>query len=118
MFMADTLSRATLHQPNAEGPGETEEVMIMHDTRSATEREVEQIDMLQNLAVRETTLVQIKQHTEADSHLQALVRIVKEGWPSTQAEVSPELRVYHPFRDELTVQNGVIFKGFKIQDSI
>jgi hypothetical protein len=79
MFMADTLSRATLRQPNAEGPGETEEVMNMHDTRSATEREVEQIDMLQNLAVRETTLVQIKEHTEADSHLQALVRIVKEG---------------------------------------
>jgi hypothetical protein len=79
MFMADTLSRATLRQPNAEGPGETEEVMNMPDTRSATEREVEQIDMLQNLAVRETTLVQIKEHTEADSHLQALVRIVKEG---------------------------------------
>jgi transposase InsO family protein len=114
MFMADTLSRATLRQPNAEGPGETEEVMNMHDTRSATEREVEQIDMLQNLAVRETTLVQIKEHTEADSHLQALVRIVKEGWPSTQAEVSPELRVYHPFRDELTVQNGVIFKGERL----
>ena len=114
MFMADTLSRATLRQPNAEGPGETEEVMNMHDTRSATEREVEQIDMLQNLAVREATLVQIKEHTEADSHLQALVRIVKEGWPSTQAEVSPELRVYHPFRDELTVQNGVIFKGERL----
>ena len=114
MFMVDTLSRATLRQPNAEGPGETEEVMNMHDTRSATEREVEQIDMFQNLAVRETTLVQIKEHTEADSHLQALVRIVKEGWPSTQAEVSPELRVYHPFRDELTVQNGVIFKGERL----
>ena len=80
MFMADTLSRATLHQPNGEGPGETEAVMVMHDTRSATEREVEQIDMLQNLAVRETTLAQIKEHTEADSHLQALVRIVKEGF--------------------------------------
>ncbi|CAB3998096.1 Retrovirus-related Pol poly from transposon [Paramuricea clavata] len=53
-------------------------------------------------------------HTEADSHLQALVRIVKKGWPGTLAEVSPELRVYHPFRDELTVQNGVIFKGERL----
>jgi hypothetical protein len=74
MFMADTLSRATLHQPKAEGPGETDEVMIMHDTRSATEREVEQIDMLQNLAVRETTLVQIKEHTEALRNYEFITR--------------------------------------------
>ena len=79
MFMADTLSPATLHQPNAEGPGATEELMIMHDTISATERKVEQIELLQNLAVRETALVQIKEQTKADSHLQALVGIVKEG---------------------------------------
>ncbi len=114
MFMADTLSRATLNQPNTNGTGETEEVMIMHDNRSETEREIEQIDMLQDLAVSESTLVQIKEQTEADSHLQALVRIVKEGWPSTQAEVPPALRVYHPFRDELTVQNGVILKGERL----
>ena len=61
MFMSDTLSPATLHQLNAEGPGAAEELMTMHDTISATEREVEQIDLLQNLAVRETTLVQIKE---------------------------------------------------------
>ena len=57
MFMADTLSRATLNQPNTEGIEETEEVMIMHDTRSEIEREIEQIDMLQDLAIRESTLV-------------------------------------------------------------
>ncbi len=55
MFMADTLNRATLNQPNTEGTGETEEVMITHDTRSETEREVEQIDMLQDLAERKST---------------------------------------------------------------
>lgn len=114
LFMADTLSRATINQPNAERQGETEEVMPIQDTRSATEREVEQIDMLQNLSVKESTLVKLKEQTEADNHLQTLVRIVKEGWPSTRDEVPPALRVYHPFRDELTVQDGVIFKGERL----
>ncbi len=86
--------------------------MIMHDTRSETEREIEQIHTLQDLVVSESTLVQIKEQTEVDSHLQALVRIVKEG--CTQAEVPPALRVYNPFRDELTVQNGVILKGERL----
>jgi hypothetical protein len=88
--------------------------MTMHDTRSETEREIEQVDMLQDLAVRESTLVQIKEKTEADSHLQALAPIVKERWPSTLAEVPLALQVYHPFRDELTVQNGVILKGERL----
>ena len=70
--------------------------------------------MLQNLAVRETTLVQIKQQTEADGHLQELARIIKEGWPSKQADVPSPLRVYYPFRDELTVQNGIILKGERL----
>ena len=114
MFMADTLSRATLEQSNTQAVREAEEVMVIHDTRSATEKELEQIDMLQNLAVRETTLVQIKQQTEADGHLQELARIIKEGWPSKQADVPSPLRVYYPFRDELTVQNGIILKGERL----
>ena len=46
--------------------------------------------------------------------MQALVRIVKEGWTSTQAEVPPALRVYHPFRDKLTVHNRAILKGERL----
>jgi transposase InsO family protein len=88
--------------------------MTMYDGRSEAEREIEQVDMLQDLAVSESTLVHIKEQTEADSHLQALVQIIKEGWPSTLSEVPQALRVYHPFRDELTVQNGVILKGERL----
>ena len=116
MFMADTLSRATLEQSNTQAVREAEEVMVIHDTRSATERGLEQIDMLQNLAVRETTLVQIKQQTGADGHFQELARIIKEGLPSKQADVPSPLRVYYPFRDELTVQNGIILKRERLTD--
>ena len=114
MFIADTLSLATLEQSNTQTAREAEEVMVIPDTRSATERELEQIDMLQNLAIRETRLVQIKQQTEVDDHLQKLARIIKEGWPSKQADVPSPLRVYYPFRDELTVQNGIILKGERL----
>ena len=39
MFMADTLNRATLEQSNTQAVREAEEVMVIHNTRSATERE-------------------------------------------------------------------------------
>ena len=52
MFMADTLSRAFLpHQITVEDNGE--EVMMIHDARSPTEKETEQIDMRQYLPVKE-----------------------------------------------------------------
>ena len=57
---------------------------------------------------------QIREQTGADSNLKALIRIVKEGWPSTQTEVPPPLKIYSPFRDELAVQNGVILKGGRL----
>ena len=83
----------------------------MHDTRSATEREIEQIDMLQTLAVKEGTLSRIRKRTRADSDL---IRIDKERWPSTQIQVLLALRNYYPFRDELAVQNGLILKGERL----
>ncbi|CAB3981462.1 Hypothetical predicted protein [Paramuricea clavata] len=86
---------------------ENEDVRCLHDTRSATEQGVEEIDMLRNLSVKDSTLGQIKQATGAESTLQALVTVVKEGWPSKMSDVPPVLYPFHPFRDELTEYNGV-----------
>lgn len=49
--------------------------------------------------------------TACDADLQILMSTVLEGWPSTQAEVSQEIRPYFSFKEELTAQNGLPFKG-------
>lgn len=39
---------------------------------------------------------------------------VQEGWPSTLVEVPAEIKPYFQFRDEITAQNGLLFKGERL----
>ena len=39
---------------------------------------------------------------------------VLEGWPSTQAEVPQQIRTCFSFKEEITVQNGLLFKDDRI----
>ena len=39
---------------------------------------------------------------------------VLEGWPSTPDEVPAEVKPYFQFRDEITGQNGLLFKGERL----
>ena len=70
--------------------------------------------MVRNLSVKDSTLNQIRQETAADSTLRALMTVIKEGWPNKRSDVLPVLYPYHPFRDELVEQKGVVFKGVRL----
>jgi len=92
----------------------TQEVWNLADTRSPTEVETEYVDMTESVPIRKLTLLEIKSATEVDAELQALVPIITQGWPERRAEVPSQLQVYFPFREELSVQEGVVFKGERI----
>ncbi len=47
----------------------------------------------------------------ADPTLSQLTEIIIAGWPDTMKEVPTQLREYWSFRDELSVENGLILKG-------
>ena len=57
---------------------------------------------------------QLKEETENDSSLNALKETIYSGWPATMRELPTELRAYWNFRDELAIENGIIFKGSRI----
>ena len=38
----------------------------------------------------------------------------QQGWPNDKAEVQPPSRPYWNYRDELSVQNGIIYKGMQV----
>ena len=40
--------------------------------------------------------------------------MIKQGWPDSRACVPLKLQEYFPFREELSIQNGVVFKGERI----
>ena len=101
--LADTLSRAYLK--NASNSSEpAAEVLVI-------EKELEQIHMADFLPISQPRIEEIQRETESDGAMQILKSTILQGWPSTKSAAPPETSPYYQIRDELTVQNGIIFRG-------
>ena len=81
--------------------------------RSLTEKEVEQIHAVDFLAILEPQLAEIQQETAAEPVLQSLTQVIVKGWPEKKDDLLIELRPYFDVRDELTAQDGDLFKGLQ-----
>lgn len=45
--------------------------------------------------------------------LQNLCAVIKSGWPSRESHLKPTVVPFFPYRDEFTVDDGVIMKGHR-----
>ena len=113
MHIADPLSRAYLPSTSQDEEFQ-EDVWGVNDIRSPTEVETEYVNMAEFVPIRETTLAELKVATESDPELELLTIVIKQGWPESLAAVPPTLRDYFNFREELSVQDGVVYKGERI----
>ena len=43
-----------------------------------------------------------------------LKNVIANGWPEHKSELSPNIAQYFNYRDELTIENGIIFRGQRI----
>lgn len=102
MYLADTLSRAYAQSCTSE------------DTRGDAEKDIESINMVQYLPVSESTQNVIRTATESDPVMKALKTTIREGWPEKKDLLPPGVKDYFPFREELTLQNGLVFKGERL----
>ena len=75
------------------------------------DREFEQINMASYLPITEARLAEIKRETGADLTLQKLKSAVTQGWPDNRQKLEEEERSFFSVRDELPVQDGLIFEG-------
>lgn len=100
MYMADTLSRAYLKKESSK-----------QDERSDTEKEIETVNAIQFLPITTERCKTLQSSTE---ELQILSKVIKKGWPNDRNAINVEVQKYFPFREELTIQNGLIFKGDRI----
>ena len=71
------------------------------------EAETEYVDMGDSVPMRKLTLKEIKSATEVDSELQALVHL-HTRLAERRAEVPSQSHAYFPFREELSIQDGVV----------
>ncbi len=95
MFLADTLSRAHLAEVHTCG----------------TSQALERVDHTTSLAITKERLHQIQHASADDPVLLELRRVVMLGWPDSKSEVPEMLRAYYDYREKLTVQDQLVFKG-------
>ena len=61
--------------------------------------------------ISDTTVDKVARATAADPDLQKLAIIIQEGWPDDKSRIPSNVMPYFPFRDALSVDNGLILRG-------
>ena len=56
----------------------------------------------------------LKKETDADPELNSLREVIFTGWPSKRSMLPKLLQKYWSYRDELSIENGLILKGDRI----
>ena len=74
--------------------------------------EFQEINMA--LSVSEERYEEFQKGTKVDPELQAVLTMVRNGWPDTKQQVPLEPRPYWTFRDEVATVDGLLCKGTRL----
>lgn len=97
MFLTDLLSRAYL--PKSPEP---------------EDNEFEFVNMASCVPISDPRLEEIRQETQDDETMQVLMKVILQDWPDDKSSVPSLALPYFNQRDELAVQNGLIFRGERV----
>ena len=110
--IADTLSRLPAEVPKTVELTRQEVFQLTMAEQEA--RELEVIDEREFLQVRDQRLVEIQKAAMMDLEQKTLMQVITQGWPTTIQEAPILARKYWNFRETLTVQDGLIYKGGQV----
>ena len=65
-------------------------------------------------AFSEEKLQELKNSVNDDVVLQKLINIVRQGWPQERSNLEIDLRPFWDSRDEISVYDGIVFKGERV----
>ena len=109
MLISDTLSRASLPIQKAE---RTMPVYLIYKIMQDNE-EMEAFEQTEpDHHVTDVRLKQIKMLKYPV--LQTLMQLTVQGWPDDKLQVPACVREYWPYRDELGVHDGLMYRGTRI----
>lgn len=70
--------------------------------------------VLKSLPVSDARIQSIVDETQTDGQLQTLVNVIVSGWPDERKLCPKSILEFWNHRDELSYQNGIVFKGQKL----
>ena len=76
--------------------------------------EFETVNALKFVPMTEHRIKDIRKETEKDEVLTLLKETIQHAFPEHKTNLSPQLTPYFHIRDELSVYNGIIFKGERL----
>ena len=66
------------------------------------------------LSGRSDSLSEMRIATQQDDELALLKHTITHGWPGIIRKVPSEIQAYWIFREELTIEDGIVLKGTQI----
>ena len=81
-------------------------------THTHTQRLTRTLRTFCTFAYKQT--LQMLQETSKDKELQSLKHYISTGWPSKRSQIPVSLHPYWNYRDELTVESGILMKNSKV----
>ena len=76
--------------------------------------ELEQVSHACDINFPTQTLETIKTHTAQDPVLQTLQASISRGWPENKQHIGQSLQPFWTYKEELTIDKGLIFKGNRV----
>ncbi|XP_055590889.1 uncharacterized protein K02A2.6-like [Uranotaenia lowii] len=105
--VADALSRAPLI--GEESKDEYQKLNVFK-----VSKEIEKINLANYLSVSDHRLNKIILETEKDLAFQQIIQYIQNGWPTRIDQVPDSSKIYFKYRDELSHQDGIIFRCDRI----
>ena len=81
---------------------------------SNAEKDILAVNFLQYSSIEERERDEVLQETNKDEELQSLKHYISTGWPAKRSQIPVFLHPYWNYRDELTVESGILMKNSKV----
>lgn len=79
-----------------------------------TSQDIEQVIHTSDVNISTKTLESIKTHSAQDTLFQALHAQINRGWPDSRQAMCRSVQPFWTYREELTTDQGLIFKGNRV----
>ena len=73
-----------------------------------------EVNMTEHLPIDDDRLKEVRVASANDPSMQLLSTTIREGWPDKRDKVPLEVQPYFNHRDEITLHDGLLFKGNRI----
>jgi hypothetical protein len=114
MFISDHLSRSPSPAVLKESKTSDDYDIFTVSDENQLMKDIEEIDPSVYHNVTDKTLKKVAEATAEDEDLLTLASLIMYGWPCDKTQTPFNVREYWPYRDELSVQNGIIYRGTRV----